>query len=201
MSLFSRISNKLRAITQSRGTSSMKRAIWNKEFSSGSWNHIAETQGDFVYAVIARYMGDGALVDLGCGVGSTGIELPAGTYRQYTGVDISDVALMQARSNAEKAGRASANHYVQADIETFLPAEPVDVILLRECLYYIPKGRVPAMLSRLAARLKPRGVVLIRLFDRDAYAEYVQIIKDTLQLVEEVHAPDSKAVTLACRAR
>src|SRR5690349_25142912 len=104
MSLFSRIRNKLRAITQSRGTSSMKRAIWNKEFSSGSWNHIAETQGDYVYTVIARYMGDGALVDLGCGVGSTGIELPAGTYRQYTGVDISDVALTQARSNAEKAG-------------------------------------------------------------------------------------------------
>jgi SAM-dependent methyltransferase len=200
MSLFSRIRNKLRAVTQSRGTPSMKRALWNKEFASGGWNHIAETQGDFVYAVIARYMGGGALVDLGCGIGATGNELPAGSYRHYTGVDISDVALAQARANAEKLGRASIHRYVQADIETFLPAEPADIILLRECLYYIPKGRVPAMLTRLATRLKPEGVVLVRLFDRDAYAEYVQIIKDTLALVEEVHAPDSKAVTLVCRA-
>jgi 2-polyprenyl-3-methyl-5-hydroxy-6-metoxy-1,4-benzoquinol methylase len=197
MSILIHIRNKLRGIAQSRGTRGMKRMLWNSEFAAGNWNHIADTRGDFIYDLIGRHIGGGAILDLACGVGATGVELPAGSYRSYVGVDISDVALDEARAKATAIGRSATNIYIQSDMETYRPSQRADVILLRECLYYVPKPRIPAMLNRLAAHLEPRGVIIVRLFD--GRADYVSVVKDTLQIIEQVNAPDSPAVALVCR--
>lgn len=199
MTLLTTIYNKLRALAQNRGTPEMKRALWNKEFAAGSWNHLVDTQNDFVYGVIARYLRGGSILDLGCGVGSTGAELPVDGYRSYTGVDISDVALADARARAERLGRASTNLFIQSDIESYDPPNPLDVILLRECLYYIPKRQVPALLVKLARKLNPEGAILIRLFDRDAYRDYIDIIGASVHIIEQVPDPSSKSVVIVCR--
>ena len=200
MNILARVRNKVRALIQSRGTVAMKRALWNKEFGSGRWDHITDNTGDFVYDAIGRYVGGGAIVDLGCGVASLGVELPAGSYSSYTGVDISDVALAKARASAERAGRARTNRYIHDDIESYLPSEPVAVILVSECIYYVPKSRVASSLKRLASRLTPNGVILVRLFERERYADYVRIIENSMHVVEEIRDENSSAVIIVCRA-
>ena len=77
-------------------------------------------------------------MDLGYGSGSTASELSATTYRAYTGVDISDVAIQKARRRTEENGRADRNRFVRPDVFSYVPSERFNLILFRDSIYYVP---------------------------------------------------------------
>ena len=88
-----------------------------------------------------RYASNGSILDLGCGSGSTGNELDPAAYERYVGVDISDVAIAKAQQRTEENRRTDRNSY-RAVRHLQLRAEPAfDVILFRESIYYVPRGR------------------------------------------------------------
>ena len=81
-----------------------------------------------------------------------------GAYQNYQGVDISEVALDKARQRSVALQRGACNRYAQSDILTYVPDQKFDLILFRECIYYIPEFKILGMLDRYAQYLKPGGV-------------------------------------------
>src|SRR5262249_53045963 len=152
----------LRGMKQRWGSPAAKRVLWNKEFAQGRWDHINDTSGDVIYAYIEKYSKNGSILDLGCGSGNTGCEVRIDAYRNYTGVDISDVAIERATRRSQALGRSDKNRYYQSDIMAYRPTQKYDVILFRESIYYIPRRGIKETLDRYCQFLKEEGVFVIR---------------------------------------
>ena len=162
MSLIAKIKNTFRGVRQRWGPGSMKRALWNQEFSNGRWDFIENTSGDVIYGYIEKYCRNGSILDLGCGSGNTGCELNMDKYGDYTGVDISDVAIEKSNQRSAACHRDKKNHYRQSDIATFTPSQKYDVILFRESIYYVPRLKIKSVLDRYSSFLKEDGVFIVR---------------------------------------
>jgi SAM-dependent methyltransferase len=174
----------LRGARQRWGSSRMKRRLWNREFANGRWASIESTPGDAVYGFVEKYGHGGDILDLGCGSGNTGCELNPESYAHYTGVDISDVAVEKARQKSQSCQRGQKNRYVQADISAYAPEERYDVILFRESIYYIPRGRIKATLERYSRHLKEDGVFVVRLYGGEIAEDLRKIIEAGFRMVE-----------------
>jgi len=152
----------------SYGPASIKKKMWDKEFSSTKWDFINDTAGDCVYPFLEKYARGGDILDLGCGPGNTANELTEGAYRSYTGVDISQAALEKAIKRTKESGRDKKNSFTQSDFLGYSPAKDFDVILFRESLYHVPFGQVKPILDKFSKDLKNGGVFVVRLYAGDA---------------------------------
>jgi len=152
---------------QSYGPTSIKKLLWDREFSGTKWDFIDHTEGDCVYENLEKYARNGNILDLGCGPGNTANELAASAYQRYVGVDISQVALEKARRRTIVNGRAGKNTFVQGDFVNYEPIEKFDVILFRESMYHVPMGKIKHTLDRLSRYLKEGGVFIVRMYTAD----------------------------------
>lgn len=145
------------------GPSSIKKLLWDKEFSGTKWDFINNTAGDCVYPHLEKYAKNGSILDLGCGPGNTANELVETAYQTYIGLDISEAALAKATKRTEESGRANKNRFVQSDFFSYMPSQQFDVILFRESLYHVPLGQVKAILDKYSKYLKDSGVFIVRI--------------------------------------
>jgi 2-polyprenyl-3-methyl-5-hydroxy-6-metoxy-1,4-benzoquinol methylase len=148
---------------KSYGPSSIKRLLWDKEYSSDKWDFADNTAGDCVYAHLEKHAAGGSILDLGCGTGNTANEVALNAYRDYTGVDISETCLSKAERRTRESGRADKNHFVRGDFLSYVPAQLYDVILFRESMYHVPPAKIKSTLDHYAAYLKPGGVFIVRM--------------------------------------
>ncbi|MGA8022830.1 MAG: class I SAM-dependent methyltransferase [Candidatus Acidiferrales bacterium] len=148
----------------SYGPSSIKKRLWDKDFSGDKWNFIDNTVGDCVYPHLEKYARNGNILDLGCGPGNTANELNSGVYQTYTGVDISEVALAKAANRTQETGRTEKNSFVCSDFLGYSPTKEFDIILFRESLYHVPYGQVLKILVKYSKHLKKSGVFIVRLY-------------------------------------
>jgi len=163
----------------------LKRRLWNREFAAGRWDFIERTPGDPVYQCVEKHCKQGSILDLGCGSGNTGCELDVKAYHDYTGVDISEVALKKARQRSAAVQRAGRNRYVQSDILTYVPDRSYDVILFRESIYYIPQGRIKGLLNRYSNYLKPGGVFIVRWHDSGSGQRIPEVVGAGYKVLEQ----------------
>lgn len=145
------------------GPSSIKKYLWDKEFSEGYWNRIDHTPSDCVYPHVEKHLKNGAILDLGCGPGNTATELADTVYSTYVGVDISEAALAKATQRSQETGRAAKNRFANGDFLTYVPTQQFDVILMREAMYHIPGGQVSPLLRRYSQHLRDGGVFVVRM--------------------------------------
>lgn len=164
MQLIRRVKNVSRGLLHRYAPASVKRAQWNREYERGWWKGLESSPGDPVYDFVAKYAAGGTVLDLGCGNGSTALEISSGSYSEYVGVDISDAALERARVRSREAGLSAKQSFAQGDFESFTPSRTFSVILFRDSLYYAPASRVPGIIRRYATHLAPGGVFVIRLY-------------------------------------
>ena len=194
--------NVLRGLLQAYATENIKRYLWNIEFSGSRWDCLDLTQGDCVYRYIEKYANNGSILDLGCGSGNTGTELDKTKYRQYMGVDISDMAIEKAQRRSEETGRAEKNRFFQSDILSYAPTQQYDLILLRDSIYYIPRQKIKAMLSRYMKYLKEGGVLIVRMFDGSGkHRTIVDTIERNFNIVERYSPDQSKTVIIVFRPK
>jgi SAM-dependent methyltransferase len=128
-----------RSLAQHFGSRRLKSWLWDRDFSRGRYGQHS-SEGDLLYPFLENYIEGGCILDLGCGAGNTGSELRADTYAEYIGVDISRVAIVKAKARTEQDGRSGKNHYLCADMLTYVPPHKFNVILFRESIYYLPKA-------------------------------------------------------------
>ena len=164
----------VRGFIMSYGPSSIKKMLWDKEFSGTKWDFIDDTGGDCVYPFLEKYARGGDILDLGCGPGNTANELAWGAYRSYVGVDISQAALDKAAKRTKESGRDQKNSFTQSDFLGYGPVKEFDVILFRESLYHVPFGQVKPILDKFSKDLKNGGVFVVRLYAGDARPEKIK---------------------------
>jgi SAM-dependent methyltransferase len=163
----------------------VKKRLWDRDFSVGKWDFIDNTVGDCVYAHLERHARGGDILDLGCGPGNTANELAFDAYRNYVGVDISEVALDKARKRTRECGRAEKNSFVSSDFLGYAPAQEFDVILFRESLYHVPYGQVLSILHKYSNHLKQNGVFIVRLYAGDNKTKKIKYrVKRKLDLIK-----------------
>src|SRR5712692_4266624 len=197
-----RVRNALRGLLQVYGTESIKRRLWNLEFSRGRWDCLDATPGDCVYSYVEKYANKGCILDLGCGSGSTANELDAAAYERYIGVDVSEVALEKAARRSRANGRADNSEFVRSDISSYIPRRHVDVILFRDSLYYLPHTRIKAVLDRYSHFLNEGGVFVVRmLYAGDRYKGIVDTIESDFEVVDRHRSDQPKALVTVFRAR
>ncbi|MCB1097949.1 MAG: class I SAM-dependent methyltransferase [Verrucomicrobiae bacterium] len=194
-----KIFNVMRAGTQKFGTRRLKSWLWNREFSEGRWNYLEATNDDCIYAILERYVNGGTILDLGCGSGNTGAELSEHSYSEYTGVDISSVAVELATKRSQRAGRRAKNRYDVGDIVGFEPLAKYDVILFRESLFYVPIGQILPLLRRLDSHLNPNGVFIVRMFDKERCKAIIELLRSNMELLESVEFDHVDTVVLVLR--
>jgi 2-polyprenyl-3-methyl-5-hydroxy-6-metoxy-1,4-benzoquinol methylase len=148
---------------KSYGPSSIKKRLWDKEYSSEKWDFAENSTSDCVYAYLERYAANGSILDLGCGSGNTANELAASACQSYVGVDISEKALRKASKRSEQNGRAQKNRFAQGDFLSYTPSQKFDVILFRESMYHVPLGKIKTMLERYSQYLQDGGVFIVRM--------------------------------------
>ena len=175
----------MRGLFKSYGPSSIKRLLWDQEFSGSKWNFIDHTASDCVYPHLEKYLKNGSILDLGCGPGNTANELAADAYETYVGVDISEVALGKAARRTEESGRADKNRFVRADFLSYVPTQQFDVILFRESMYHVPLGKVKTILDRYSEYLRDSGVFIVRMFTLELNSSKIKYRpKATMSVIE-----------------
>ena len=121
--LTKKLLDKIRDVLETHGTSRIKQRLWDDDFSRGRWNCLDTTVDDCVYSRIEKSAKGGSILDLGCGSGGTANELNGSAYRDYTGVDISEVAVGKAKKRTEENGRGSRCRFLQGDVITYEPEQ------------------------------------------------------------------------------
>jgi SAM-dependent methyltransferase len=198
--LTQRLRNKIRRVFEIYGTPKVKQWLWDAQFSQGRWDCLDTTPGDCVYSRIEKSANGGSILDLGCGSGSTANELDASTYQDYTGVDISKVAIGKAQRMTEENSRGHKSRFYQSDLATFVPTKQFDVILFRDSIYYIEPKRIKAILERYSKWLKEDGVFIVRMWDgRGKFRGIVDIIDSSFDIVEEYWPEEAATVVLVFR--
>jgi SAM-dependent methyltransferase len=196
----------LNAVLKRWGGTSTKQRIWDDEYRSGKWNHLdpsarVEVQRDLIYEALDRYSQGASILDLGCGTASTAIELKS-DYASYLGVDISEIAIAQARQAVDRHSRLRHKaRFAVSDILRFLPEGEFGVILFRECLYYFPRFEVKAVLEHYAGFLGTSGVFVARFHDRIKYEPLVSMIARDYEVVERLAPEFATEIVLVFQPR
>ncbi len=194
MAIAERTKTLIERFLMSYGPSSIKKRLWDKEFTSTKWDFIDHTESDCVYENLEKYARNGSILDLGCGPGNTANELKADAYHSYVGVDISEAALDKARKRTIVNGRTGKNTYVQGDFVNYEPIEKFDIILFRESMYHVPMGKIKHTLDRLSTYLKEGGVFIVRMYTADPDSggkekprptAMIQIMEKEFEIVEK----------------
>lgn len=192
--------NIVRRLVQQYAPLPLKRRLWDREFRSGKWDGMEQFGTDPIYPLLATYASGGAILDLGCGPGTTAIELDPKAYCHYTGVDISAVAVATARRRSAQRGESSRHQYAQGDLVSYRPTRPYHVILAGDSLYYLPHGQVVPTLTRYTQHLAPGGVLLVKLNGMPKHRPLIDRIALAFTVVEQVeYAPD--VAVIACRPK
>jgi 2-polyprenyl-3-methyl-5-hydroxy-6-metoxy-1,4-benzoquinol methylase len=133
----------------------MLKETWNKQFLAGSWNHldsapIEKTRHALIAMYATHYFPEGKILDVGCGLGTLQDFLSGPQKNNYTGLDVSDVAINMARAKPGK--------FISGDASCFTTSETFQVIVFNEVLYYVD---FEAIIGRFLGFLAEDGLLIV----------------------------------------
>lgn len=151
-----------------RGDVPLDREEWEEQYRRGDWSFLADRDELRRYRLLARLVREqvepgGRVLDVGSGEGLLYEHLEDAGFH-YTGLDLSETAVQQARERWPADG--SSPRFVAADAETFQArggeAGRWDAVVLNECLYYF--SRPIRQAERYLSMLAPGGAMVISMF-------------------------------------
>ena len=158
------------------GALRLDEAWWDRSYRVGKNDRYAvdgrESHRLAVTAAVALHDRQRASVlDVGCGTGQFLRHVGRFQIGRYTGVDFSAAALDVARGAVLKdaggyetaAPLRTAVSWVQGDLDTWRPPEPVDVLLMSEVMYYL--ARPADVLRDLLRVVRPGGVAVFSMWE------------------------------------
>jgi trans-aconitate methyltransferase len=118
-----------------KGTS-VAREVWEQQYRSGGWDYLAGQDEAGHYLAIAqfcgRYLGDGSVLDIGCGAGIlfAYLQRHAGMApSRYCGIDLAQQAVDQA------AAACPGGRFARRDYRGDTVPGRFDVVIFNETLY------------------------------------------------------------------
>lgn len=100
----------------------------------------------------------GTAIDLAAGEGRNGVWLAQQGWR-VTAVDFSETGLAKGRRLAADHGVAAAIDFVRADVATYEPTAPVDLVVI--AYLQVPTPQQESIIGRAASWLRPGGTIFI----------------------------------------
>src|SRR5688572_32656730 len=108
--------------------------LWDEQYAAGKWTYLEDPAEKSRHAIISLYSKHlkpfGKILDVGCGECILMDFLDIEQMLKYTGIDISEEAVMLAR----KKRKANA---IVADAVDFVTSEKFHVIIFNEVIYYL----------------------------------------------------------------
>jgi len=151
----------LRSYLTRRPSTTIDQATWDREYAAGEWSKLGKLDEMPRYALVSGYIrtigATASVLDVGCGEGNLSRWLFESGNRRYMGVDVSRIAILEARAHSSNEAQ-----FEVADAATFDPGEQFDVIVLNEVLYYMAEPE--AVLARYESFLAPGGVLIISMY-------------------------------------
>jgi SAM-dependent methyltransferase len=191
-------------ITKRWGSRTAKQRVWDAEYRSGKWDSGHSKRSvvrDPIYRFLDRYGLGARILDLGCGAGLTAFEMMS-AFREYVGVDVSDVAIASANRDASlDPAYAGKTRFCVGDISDFAPVGEFDVILFRESIYYLPTHQIKKAFDHYSLFLSENGVFILRLCNRYKYSAIIDLLERNLRIQEKFTPEDSKTVIVVCSPR
>jgi SAM-dependent methyltransferase len=139
--------------------------VFDDQYSTGEWDYLRSSGEAPRFGVVAAYCRKfapgGSVLEVGCGEGILLEHLGRDFRADFTGIDISPVAVDRARALQDDG----ADFYC-ADAESFEPARKFDLVVFNEMLYYLddPLGVVP----RYEDALSDDGYFIVSMFSTSA---------------------------------
>jgi SAM-dependent methyltransferase len=162
---------------------------WESEYENGSWGRLRDLTEQAHNGVVLSYIDhlrpEGSVLEIGCGEGILLRRLRQIGYRDYTGIDISEVVIARCQQLSD-----SKTRFVACDAENYVPGSAHDVIVLNECIYYFVEP--VATLQRYASYLKPGGVFVLSLFDSLRSRPIRRRLKESFFLLDETRISNAK---------
>ena len=128
---------------------------------------------DGIFQAAYELLGDSPepILDVGCGVGLLPLYLRArGLSQAVTGIDVDRSKIQHARAAAAFAGYEALN-FLEHDATRALPEFRGNIALL-DALHYLPPDAQKTLLTQLAARVAPGGMLLLRDCPHDGSARF-----------------------------
>ncbi len=151
------------------GGTSLRAWSQNDQYRQGRWDRLADGRRPEVIHLAEELAAGGAIVELGCGEGHLARRLDPSTYRQYLGLDISSIAI----DNARDLGLERCWFEVQ-DLATWPGTSGADLIIAEESLYYLPAGGRRRLLDRCHRSLTPGGAILVTFSDGATHGPVIE---------------------------
>jgi 2-polyprenyl-3-methyl-5-hydroxy-6-metoxy-1,4-benzoquinol methylase len=172
---------------------SMSREEWNESYEHKKMDYLGELSELLRYSALAGLVqyffpeGHTNILDLGCGKGLFRHQLRYYPFGYYEGIDISDVAITQAKA-AYQHDACTVFH--QGDVATYqLSVAKFHVVVFQEILYYLENPK--RIVDRYAEALTPGGIILISLFQN----WHTKAMAIAQQLAEEYEILDKNTAT------
>ncbi len=146
------------------------RSLWRKHASGEDFPdeffHISfVTVKELEWMMDRLRVGTGdTLVDAGCGLGGPALWMLKKTGADLTGLDISSVAIDEARARAARLGLAEHARFAVASFDkTGLDGASVDAIMSEDAIQYAPDKR--AVMAEFGRILRPGGRLVFAAFE------------------------------------
>ncbi len=152
---------------------------WDRSYTSGMHERYAAREREWerlaIVATLALHGRQSSTVlDLGCGTGRLLDFVRERGAARYIGVDVSREALDDAQAHERKRLTNASDEWEQpahgveatwlhANLESWRPEIPVDVIVMNETMYYL--SNPGAVLERMLASLRPGGVAVVSMWE------------------------------------
>ena len=146
------------------------RTRWETRYTDGtmpvhaSGNRWLADQTAFLDTVTAASASPPHALDIACGNGGTLVWLAQRGWR-VTGVDISTTALAQARTRLGAAGLLDRATLIEADLDTWRPAERYDLVT---CFFFLDRRLWPS----LRTVVRPNGLICLSTFHTGRLVDY-----------------------------
>lgn len=167
------------------GDSPKSKGAWDDQYKRGDWDYMGRLQESSRYFAIVGYMTllqlqkEGAILDVGCGEGIL-YERTKHLGYLYTGIDISEVAILRLQARHRDALAA----FITADADLYVPNPFFDLIVFNESLYYLQEPL--KSLRRYATALKPHGVLILSTYMSSRRARAIlRDVKQAFPVVDE----------------
>jgi SAM-dependent methyltransferase len=131
---------------------------WNYQYKAGRWNGLAALNELSRFSVILGYAQHlkpgGKILELGAGEGVLQQRFNPDKYSLYVATDVSDAAIAHAKQFENEK-----TFFEVADINTYVPNERFDAVIINEAIYYGVSVR--KVLDRYSPFLKTDGIFII----------------------------------------
>jgi 2-polyprenyl-3-methyl-5-hydroxy-6-metoxy-1,4-benzoquinol methylase len=149
---------------------------WNYQYNLGRWEGLGDIHELARFSVIVGYAQhlkpNGKMLEIGAGEGYLQQRFDKTKYSLYYSTDVSDVAIANAKKYEDEKTK-----YLVADMNTYVPDQKFDVIIINEAIYY--GVTVDKVLTRFNPYLEDGGIFIVSINGDERNAEWHKMMENS----------------------